>query len=689
MFFQIKAIRKGTKPPIWRRAYIPSNITFAQLALILETILEYDASDMYEFEFYQKKDRIIEWHKGEQYLHDFYYSYLNAPDTYINDWLFNEGWFTFRLLKEDSNAPEYRVEIEKKLESIRIEDCGEMKDLSYPIIFKQVSAENDRFWSDIYAINDTLKNECFTVKSDSETDSDYSYISELRKRIKAGRGIVTSNEMVNRDIHTKKSTNSIIKEFADNVLRPYVFEKAKDISNGIEYDEGTGEIMSPEEAVKKTAEKLMVEMIFGKNQTAKNSIPERTDTSQCTNRRVNASMKGILNAYTKQDLCEIAKELGLQLIASRKDKIVYELTRHLLEPQTMREQLLQLDESELDAFEKAMEKGRFIPSDEEAQELAAVYDLNYIAEFTDNSMEVPEEVKLVYNVIIKNGYREFHQKAYWLIKCLKAFELIHLIAPNRILYRMYKQNKNIKADYDDFMTVLGRIPDSLNPCRMIEDKLVSKETLKNEIYKRIEARQRDIDYYIPTMKEIISYAEDEYPSCEDTYVALYNFFSESMHIENELCESLCIQAFRIVSAGGRISSYIDIVNEMNIAFVSDKQAEQFASLVMQVNNNTRMFELKGHKPLEVRHETSGFPKGKSPVIAPMSAPAAGLLESGKAQFAAMGIEVDTESTATNIPVINYANGLNGKADTSMKKVYPNDPCPCGSGKKYKKCCGRK
>lgn len=23
------------------------------------------------------------------------------------------------------------------------------------------------------------------------------------------------------------------------------------------------------------------------------------------------------------------------------------------------------------------------------------------------------------------------------------------------------------------------------------------------------------------------------------------------------------------------------------------------------------------------------------------------------------------------------------------KIYPNDPCPCGSGKKYKKCCGRR
>ena len=24
-----------------------------------------------------------------------------------------------------------------------------------------------------------------------------------------------------------------------------------------------------------------------------------------------------------------------------------------------------------------------------------------------------------------------------------------------------------------------------------------------------------------------------------------------------------------------------------------------------------------------------------------------------------------------------------------KKIFPNDPCPCGSGKKYKQCCGRK
>ena len=30
----------------------------------------------------------------------------------------------------------------------------------------------------------------------------------------------------------------------------------------------------------------------------------------------------------------------------------------------------------------------------------------------------------------------------------------------------------------------------------------------------------------------------------------------------------------------------------------------------------------------------------------------------------------------------------GTVKRDGKKVYPNDPCPCGSGKKYKKCCGK-
>ena len=36
----------------------------------------------------------------------------------------------------------------------------------------------------------------------------------------------------------------------------------------------------------------------------------------------------------------------------------------------------------------------------------------------------------------------------------------------------------------------------------------------------------------------------------------------------------------------------------------------------------------------------------------------------------------------------YKEQKNSRTVHAEQKVYPNDPCPCGSGKKYKKCCGR-
>ena len=36
----------------------------------------------------------------------------------------------------------------------------------------------------------------------------------------------------------------------------------------------------------------------------------------------------------------------------------------------------------------------------------------------------------------------------------------------------------------------------------------------------------------------------------------------------------------------------------------------------------------------------------------------------------------------------YKEQKNSTTIVKDAKVYPNDPCPCGSGKKYKHCCGR-
>jgi hypothetical protein len=40
-----------------------------------------------------------------------------------------------------------------------------------------------------------------------------------------------------------------------------------------------------------------------------------------------------------------------------------------------------------------------------------------------------------------------------------------------------------------------------------------------------------------------------------------------------------------------------------------------------------------------------------------------------------------------VPLVHFLPDLNKTTSINEKKIGRNEPCPCGSGKKYKKCCG--
>ena len=73
----------------------------------------------------------------------------------------------------------------------------------------------------------------------------------------------------------------------------------------------------------------------------------------------------------------------------------------------------------------------------------------------------------------------------------------------------------------------------------------------------------------------------------------------------------------------------------------------------------------------------------------MSSEAARMLGEAADELKERGFGVDLDYHADEITTMSMPDGISGKTVVGKKKVYPNDPCPCGSGKKYKKCCGRK
>ena len=56
---------------------------------------------------------------------------------------------------------------------------------------------------------------------------------------------------------------------------------------------------------------------------------------------------------------------------------------------------------------------------------------------------------------------------------------------------------------------------------------------------------------------------------------------------------------------------------------------------------------------------------------------------------AMGLRLTRSTQKLELDFDKYRQTTNHSFDLPESKVGRNDPCPCGSGKKYKKCCLRK
>lgn len=121
------------------------------------------------------------------------------------------------------------------------------------------------------------------------------------------------------------------------------------------------------------------------------------------------------------------------------------------------------------------------------------------------------------------------------------------------------------------------------------------------------------------------------------------------------------------------SAFVSVVEELTeddrLLFKNKSQADQFAKLYADVFNQTRQWQLQGHTPLEMSDEIDGI------MFDPEKMDTS-LLVAGAQSYSAYSDYYDDEFIQQE-PVKN-----------PYRNVSRNDPCPCGSGKKFKKCCGR-
>ena len=617
--FQIKLAEKKTKPPVWKRCIVPGGITFSQLAVILEAIAETEVSEQYEFEFYQAGIQLREWREGEQAVRRYNFDYWCSSDTYIDDLMGREPWFTFRTGKEK----EYRVTIEKCVTDEK----------PYPYILKQKESPDSRTWMDVEKANQELRGQ-FQV---TYGDPDYRTFDELKQEMKTGSfGLRGAEKPVSRAERNEKSSETKLREFAD-LLQKHLAE----------------------------------------NRNAQERYTR------------NPEMAEIMSSWTKEELKSLAEDLELKGYHSlKKDILVGKIKEELLKPSVMERQMMMFSDEEIAAFESVLKTTGYYPVRKDLELLEGFYNLAYVGIYNDNFAAVPDEVKKVYKKVNTPKFRKKRKRAFWMIRCLTMVIFLYVLAPISVIKEMLVKCLGEDISEEEFREIFAWIPDYQNPCVIRGEWIIYKDVLPQGFYNKIKESQGDLEYYIPEQEEILDYTGHGYPSRDTCCRKVKEFLIKRMKIEEEQTENLMQGIYSRISLGGGPSDVTEIFEEEGIIFPNETTVRDFIALLIELNNSTRMIQNRGWTPSEMTKKRPVLPEGQKPTIVPMSSLAAEQLKQASNELQQMGFTVDLDSGADEVETVFMPDGIAGHTVKGTKKIYPNDPCPCGSGKKYKKCCGK-
>lgn len=266
---------------------------------------------------------------------------------------------------------------------------------------------------------------------------------------------------------------------------------------------------------------------------------------------------------------------------------------------------------------------------------------------------------------------------------------------------MYRQK--VKDSIDEMIGMLWEMPvDTVKSCLFTMDKLgiegwpkenplysekgifVHLQLFEDAEFDYLLRQQMDKDFYIPSVQQIDEICRIGYEASSSAYKKLESFFIKKLKFSYEQAVTGCLQVWANSYEGESPSKIINKMTEANIEF-EEKMINELLELLVAAHNNTRMKENRGYKPSEMVRKKS---VDKMPTIVPASSNAATILKDAAPQLQAMGVPVDLNGNTDVIQTTMFPIGLNGEPIRVEKKIYPNDPCPCGSGKKYKKCCGK-
>lgn len=361
------------------------------------------------------------------------------------------------------------------------------------------------------------------------------------------------------------------------------------------------------------------------------------------------TLKKALTRLSKDELSDIRKCLEVKSASQLKKGELIELLSKKI-PLSLEKICTNMDQERYNMIEKIIRNGGYII----APKLTA-HQLEYFRTtgiiFTGNNegkkiLTMPEEI--VNNQFMQENDKQLtficRRNSEW-IKLTQGFLYYYGTLTIEELIDLLEKYMNETVSILEYLSVMEHASSYYKQIRMDHVGFSHIRVVNPEKVKREHQMRNDIKFFPFSKDQLLRAGEPEYLERNDSYMQFVHFLSQNYKISRQEADGIvaeCVYATRVGEAPGQILQLL----QSKLEFESLDSLKDCMEKVINLMNNTRQWFLKGYSSEELwAHEQK--------LLRPLP---------------------DRKEN-----IVDF---------TTSKKIGRNDPCPCGSGKKYKNCCGR-
>ncbi len=316
----------------------------------------------------------------------------------------------------------------------------------------------------------------------------------------------------------------------------------------------------------------------------------------------------------------------------------------------LEEKLTALGETEMQMFRFMLDRpAGAILTVETDKMLAQLLAEDGLAEVDGDKVIIPAEIRDAYREIWSDELTLKWRKRNWMYKCIEAGNYLYGVMTWDVLKDLFAL-RYPHAEMDEVKELFAATPVFYQWFTERDGQLVLNGYEKDDYYRYLLQMQGDTPFYIPSKEEVEELYERGCLISRESHAKLKDFIDETFGCGPDAAELKMARLYQAVNDRVRVNDAVDmflvgdIEDGEKMKFPSDEAEVKFIELYMDMSRECRTRDNRGHDWYEMtaimaeKNRTAGSDRKNAPV--------------------------------------------------KRVKIGRNEPCPCGSGKKYKNCCGR-